>query len=122
MNVSLHHAHLFAADLDHSIAFYTEMFGAETLLDDELAGSRNVLLRLGSAHLNFYDQAPKVDGRVVHHLGLRTDDLDRLVAHMASKGFAFRKGITDLGALRYVMAAAPDGLLLELFDTTLDDG
>ncbi len=36
---------------------------------------------------------------------------------MKERGFQFRKGITDAGLFRYVMAAAPDGVLLELFET-----
>ena len=122
MRCDLHHAHLFATDLDASISFYRDMLGAEVQLDQELAGSRNVLLRLGTGHLNFYDQPPKLKGRAVHHLGIRTDDLDALVEHMQSREFAFRKAVTDLGVLRYVMAEAPDGLLLELFETSLDSG
>jgi len=47
MQCDLHHAHLFASDLDASIDFYRELFGAEVILDAELAGSRNVMLRLG---------------------------------------------------------------------------
>ena len=114
----LHHAHLFASNLDRSVTFYQEMFGGEVILDGDVGGSRNALLRLGSAHINFYDQPPKDSGRgVMHHLGIRTDDLAGLVQHMKAKGFEFRKEITDLGALKYVMAAAPDGVLLELFET-----
>ena len=116
----LHHAHLFARNLAASIRFYQEMFGAEVVLDDEVAGARNVLLRIGSAYLNFYDQPPKDTGRgVVHHLGIRTTDLAKLVRHMESHGFKFRKGITGVGRLKYVMAAGPDGVLLELFETDL---
>jgi len=116
----LHHAHLFARDLGASIRFYQEMFGAEVVLDDEVAGARNVLLRLGSACINFYDQPPKDTGRgIVHHLGIRTNGLASLVGHMKSQGFEFRKEITELGRLKYVMAAGPDGILLELFETDL---
>ena len=119
ISCNLHHAHLFASNLDQSVRFYQEMFGGEVILDAEVSGSRNILLRLGSAHINFYDQPPKDTGRgVVHHLGIRTDDLEGLVARMKEKGFEFRKGITDLGALKYIMAAAPDGILLELFETS----
>ena len=115
---SLHHAHLFASDLERSISFYREMFDAEVVFDTEVAGARNALIRLGDAHINFYDQPPRDSGRgAVHHLGIRTEDLCSLVAHMKSKGFTFRKEIIDLGALKYVMAAAPDGVLLELFQT-----
>lgn len=120
MKCEFHHAHLFASDIDESSRFYRDMFGAEPVLDDEIAGSRNVLLKLGAGHLNFYDQGPRVDGRVIHHLGIRTDDLTGLVARMKEKGFRFRKGIRDLGVLRYVMAGGPDGQLLELFETSLD--
>jgi catechol 2,3-dioxygenase-like lactoylglutathione lyase family enzyme len=119
VSASLHHAHLFATDLAASIRFYRDMFGAEIVFDETLAGARNVLIRLGDAHLNFYEQPPKDGGHgAVHHLGIRTNDLHGLVAHMRSKGFEFRKQITDLGTLRYVMAMAPDGVLLELFETT----
>ncbi|MGH7820160.1 MAG: VOC family protein [Candidatus Binatia bacterium] len=115
---SLHHAHLFASDLERSISFYREMFDAEVVFDTDVAGARNVLLKLGDAHINFYDQPPKDSGRgAVHHLGIRTDNLCALVARMKSKGFEFRKDITDLGPLKYVMASAPDGVLLELFQT-----
>jgi len=116
----LHHAHLFARNLGASIRFYQEMFGAEVVLDDEVAGARNVLLRIGWAYINFYDQPPKDTGRgVVHHLGIRTTDLAGLVGHMKSHGFEFRKEITNVGRLKYVMAAGPDGILLELFETDL---
>ncbi len=112
----MHHAHLFASDLEQSINFYREMFGAEVLGDFTAAGARNVLLRIGTAHINFYQQPPRDAGRgAVHHLGIRTHDLEQLVAHMKSKGFQFRKEITETGPLKYVMAEGPDGVLLELF-------
>ena len=115
---SLHHAHLFASHLDESVSFYRKMFGAEVVLDNDVAGVRNVLLRLGDGYINFYDQPPKDSGRgAVHHLGIRTDDLSELMIHMRCKGFEFRKEITDLGPLKYVMAEGPDGVLLELFQT-----
>ena len=115
----LHHAHLFASDLDASIRFYREMFGAEVIFDGEAAGARNVLIRIGSAHINFYDQPPKDAGRgAVHHLGIRTNDVAALVEHMKSRGFEFRGPIKDLGGGgKYVMAQGPDGILLELFET-----
>ena len=114
----LHHAHLFSSDLDVSLRFYQEMFGAEVVFDREVAGSRNVLIRIGSGCINFYEQPPRSSERgVVHHLGIRTRDLAALVRHMQSRGFEFRKPITELEGLKYIMAAGPDGMLLELFET-----
>ncbi len=116
MKVSLHHAHIFASNLDKSINFYQEMFGAEIIFDLEVAGARNVMIAIGSAKINFYDQPPKEGRGPVHHLGIETDDIDKLVSHMKSKGFEFRKSVSNLGYLKYVMAAAPDDVLLELFE------
>jgi predicted enzyme related to lactoylglutathione lyase len=116
MNCSMHHAHLFAADLDRAIAFYREFFGEEVALDMEMAGARNVFMKIGSGRIHFYDQPPKDDDRgPIHHLGIRTDDLETLVQKMKAGGVEFPKPISDFGIWKYVMASGPDGVLLELF-------
>ncbi|MFX1358563.1 MAG: VOC family protein [Promethearchaeota archaeon] len=117
MKSILHHAHLFASNLDESIRFYQQMFGAEILFDLELAGARNVMIAIGPSKINFYDQPPRDNGKgAVHHLGIETDDLEELVEHMKSKGYQFRKSIKHLGVLKYTIAEAPDHVLLELFE------
>jgi predicted enzyme related to lactoylglutathione lyase len=116
MRTNLQHCHLFASNLDESLSFYKEMFDAKVLFDDEVAGARNVMITIGSGAINFYDQPPKDAGRgVVHHLGIETDDLEALVKKMKSKGAQFKKPITDLGVLKYVMVSGPDNILFELF-------
>ena len=121
MKVSLHHAHLFASDIDKSLHFYREMFGAEVLFDLEMAGARNVMIAIGSSKINFYDQPPKDQKRgVVHHLGIETDDIEALVVYMKNKGFEFRKPIKNLGIWKDVMAEGPDHVLLELFEVVRD--
>ena len=112
----LHHTHLFASDLDASLKFYKEMFGGEIVGDFEMAGARNVFLLIGQGRLHFYEQPPRDEGRgAIHHIGIQTDDLEALVAHMKARGIEFRKDIADLGFWKYVMAPAPDNVLLELF-------
>ncbi len=112
----MHHAHLFASDIDASLKFYREMFGGEILFDLNMAGARNVFVKIGQGGLNFYDQRPPDRGKgAIHHIGIQTDDLEGLVAHMKARGFAFRKGITDLEFWKYVMVPAPDNVLIELF-------
>jgi catechol 2,3-dioxygenase-like lactoylglutathione lyase family enzyme len=113
--LSLHHTHLFAADVDRSIAFWRDHFGAAVVLDTVFAGARNVFMRIGEGRLHLYDQAPKNAGAgTVHHLGIETDDLDALVARLGAAGVS----VTDVRRHAegdYAMAQAPDGLLLELF-------
>lgn len=116
MKINLQHIHLFASNLDESLSFYKDMFDAKVVFDAEVAGARNVMISIGSGAINFYDQPPKDNTRgVVHHLGIETDDLEALVDKMKSKGAQFRKPITDLGVLKYVMVAGPDNILIELF-------
>lgn len=121
MKITLHHAHLFASNIDESINFYKEMLGATVVFDLGVAGSRNVLIKIGSSKINFYDQPPKDKGRgSIHHLGIETDDLEALVAYMKEKGFNFINRIKNFGPLRYIMVAAPDNVLLELFEVIKD--
>jgi len=117
MTAHLHHAHLFAADIDATIRWWTDMLGAEVAFDGPMGGARNVFLRVGDGRLHLYDQPPRESGRgVVHHLGIRTDDLRSLVAHMEQRGANFPSGIRDFDSWRYAMTEAPDGVLLELFE------
>ncbi|MFX1496885.1 MAG: VOC family protein [Promethearchaeota archaeon] len=117
IKANLHHAHLFASDLDNSIHFYREMFGAEILFDLEMAGARNVMISIGSMKINFYNQSPKDKGRgAIHHLGIETNNLEELIEHMKSKGYNFRNNIKTYGLWKYVMVEGPDHVLLELFE------
>ena len=116
MQVDLDHAHLFASDVDATIRWWTEMLDARVVFDLEIAGARNVRLAVGRGAINLYDQPPRVVGPgTVHHLGVLTDDLEGLVASMEAKGFSFRDPIKDFGAVKYIMALAPDDVLVELF-------
>lgn len=117
MVCNLHHVHLFASDIEASIRFYIEMFEAKVVFDEILAGARNVLIRIGTGHINFYDQPPRDLGRnAVHHLGIYTEDISAVVAHMEARGFKFRSPIRDLGDLKYIMLEGPDRVLIEIFE------
>lgn len=121
MRVRLHHTHIFSSDMVRTLKFWQEMFGAEILFDQELAGARNVMISIGSGRLNIYDQPPREGrGGAYHHLGIQTDDLDVLIEHMKGRGFQFKNEIKDFGAGRYMMAMAPDDILLELFEDNIN--
>ncbi len=38
----VHHVHIFASHIEKTGAFYKEFFGSRVILDEELAGARNV--------------------------------------------------------------------------------
>jgi len=113
--ISLHHTHLFASDVDATIRFWRDHFGAEVLVDTVFAGARNVFMRVGQGRLHLYDQPPKhVGAGTVHHLGIETNELDALVGRLASAGVSVTE-VRRQSDADYAMAKGPDGLLLELF-------
>ena len=116
MRVRLQHTHIFASDIEATLKFWQEMFGAQVLFDAEIAGARNVMISIGSGVLNIYAQPPREGkGAAYHHLGIQTDDLDSLIEQMKSKGFQFQRPVKEYGFMKYMMALAPDNILLEIF-------
>ena len=117
MGNHIHHVHIFASDLDKTIKFYEDFFDGKVVLDMELAGARNVFMKVGNGRIHFYDQPPKFSGRgSIHHFGIQTDDIESVVRKMKFQGVAFNKDITDAGFWKYIMVPAPDDILIELFE------
>ncbi len=117
MGNNIHHVHIFASDLSNSIRFYEDFFGGKVVSDMELAGARNVFMKVGNGRIHFYDQPPKFSGRgSIHHFGIQTDDIEGVVKKLKSKGVVFTKEITNAGFWKYTMVPAPDDILIELFE------
>ncbi|MBI5606636.1 MAG: VOC family protein [Deltaproteobacteria bacterium] len=116
--INLHHVHIFASDIDASLKFYSRWFGARVIWDDNFAGARNVFVQIGGGHLHFYDQPPQGSGKnTFHHLGIQVDDLDALYLRLKEGGFPLRQPVKRFAEGAYLMVEAPDGVLLELFET-----
>jgi catechol 2,3-dioxygenase-like lactoylglutathione lyase family enzyme len=113
----LHHVHIFASDIEATVAWWRDMLGGELVFDGELAGSRNVFMRIGRGGLHIYDQAPRDEGcGAIHHVGIQSEDLRAAVERMTARGVQFRSDIREFGTWRYIMCMAPDNVLLELFE------
>jgi len=117
MNNHIHHVHIFASDLNRSIKFYEDSFDGKIVLDMELAGARNVFMKIGKGRIHFYDQLPRFSGRgSIHHFGIQTDDIEGVIKKLRSNGVVLKKNITDAGFWKYIMVPAPDNILIELFE------
>lgn len=117
MTEHLHHVHLFSSDLEQTVAWWRDMLGGEVAFDDTFGGARNVFMRVGSGRVHFYDQPTRDEGHgAVHHIGIRTDDLESLERRLRQADVPFRSGIRNFGAWKYIMCPAPDNVLLELFE------
>lgn len=117
MFYNIHHVHIFASDIDASLKFYQTFFDGDVVLDMELAGARNVFMKIGNGRIHFYDQPPAFSGRgSIHHFGIQTTDIARAVNNLKANGVALKKGVTDAGFWKYIMVPAPDDILIELFE------
>jgi len=117
MSFDLHHVHIFASDIEETIQWWCRHLQAKLVVDERLAGARNVLLAVGTGKLNIYDQAPREHGRgVVHHLGVKVANLRQRWHELQSDGVTSPNGLREHDRWRYVMISAPDGLLVELFE------
>jgi catechol 2,3-dioxygenase-like lactoylglutathione lyase family enzyme len=117
MSLDLHHVHAFASDIEASVDWWRRHMDAKVLFDGELAGARNVFLAVGTGRLHLYDQAPRDRGRgAVHHIGIKAANLRDVWRRLQDQGVTSPHGLRERNGWRYVMTAAPDGLLLELFE------
>lgn len=114
----LQHIHLFASDVDATIEFYKNWFDARVAWDGDVAGARNVFMKIGIGALHLYDQAPRELGRnAVHHLGMQVVGLEELYDRMMAAGLHIPNPIRPLGyGGGYFMLGAPDNVVLELFE------
>ena len=113
--ISLHHTHLMSSDIDATIGFWRDHFGAAVVYDADFAGARNVFLQIGQGRLHLYAQPPRHAGpATVHHLGLETDELSEVVRRLKTAGVSVTD-IREVPEASYAMVQGPDALLLELF-------
>ena len=113
----LQHVHLFASNLDETIAFYIRWFDAKVVWDGSYGGARNVFMKIGIGALHLYEQPPRELGRnAVHHLGFQVVGLHELYARMQAAGLHLPNPVREHQGGGYFMVQAPDNVLLEVFE------
>lgn len=113
----LQHVHLFATNLEDTIAFYTKWFDAHVAWDGDYGGARNVFMKIGIGAIHLYEQQPRDHGRnAVHHLGMQVVGLHELYGRMKVAGIELPNPIRENGGGGYFMVKAPDNVLLEVFE------
>lgn len=114
----LQHIHLFASDIGATMEFYNKWFDAELIWDNDVAGARNVFMKIGIGAMHLYDQPPRGLGRnVVHHIGMQVVGLAELYERMIAANLHIPNPIRDLGGGGgYFMLGGPDGAVIEVFE------
>lgn len=85
--------------------------------DGDVAGARNVFMRIGIGAMHLYEQPPRDLGKnAVHHLGVQVVGIRELSDRMTAAGLHIPNPIRELGGDGYFMLGAPDGVVLEVFE------
>ena len=117
----MQHTHLFASDVEASIAFFRDWFEAKVAWDGYYAGARNIFLKIGIGAIHLYEQPPRDLGRnVVHHLGMQIVGVAELYARMSAAGLSVGELRLTSGGGGYFMLQGPDKVLIELFEPDAD--
>jgi catechol 2,3-dioxygenase-like lactoylglutathione lyase family enzyme len=113
----LQHVHLFASNVDETLAFYTKWFDARVVWDGDYGGARNIFIKIGIGAMHLYEQPPRDLGRnAVHHLGMQVVGLRDLYDRMKTAGVHLPNPIRENAGGGYFMVKAPDDVMLEVFE------
>ncbi len=113
----LQHIHLFATNIEETMAFYTKWFDARIAWDGDYGGARNVFMKIGIGAMHLYEQAPRDLGRnAMHHLGMQVVGLRDVYDRMKAAGVELPNPIREHSGGGYFMVKAPDDVLLEVFE------
>lgn len=113
----LQHTHLFASDIDATIAFWTGWFDGVVTWDGSFADARNVFMKIGIGAIHLYEQPPRDLGHnAVHHLGMQVVGIEELHTRMTAAGLSIRSEVRRFPGGAYFMVEAPDRVLVEVFE------
>ena len=124
----VHHVGIAVRDMTAALPFYSEALGLPVVKEGDAParGARVALIGVGGSYLELVqpvtDRSPfarhiEERGEGLHHVALRTDDVDELVASLREWGVPLederpREGFT--GRLSFLAPEAMDGALLEV--------
>ena len=126
----INHVAIAVSDIDDTLAFYREVFGAREVEVEEIEDQavRAALVRVGGSQLEFI-QPTDPDGGVarfierrgegVHHIAFEVEDLQARLDALAAHGVrlidnAPREGLS--GMIAFLHPRATRGVLIELVD------
>ncbi len=130
MITDVHHVGIAVRDMAAALRFYAEALCLPVVKQGEAParGAQVALLAVGGSYLELVqptaDDSPFAEhiaerGEGLHHVALRTDDVNKLVAELREKGVPLedsepREGFA--GRLSYLAPEAMDGALLEVVE------
>lgn len=123
----IHHVALICSDYLKSKSFYTQVLGAQVIAETyrEDRSSYKLDLKLGTAQIELFS-FPDPPSRVsqpeaagLRHLAFAVDDIEAAILHLQEHDVTCEPiRLDELTGKRFTFFADPDGLPLELYETT----
>jgi catechol 2,3-dioxygenase-like lactoylglutathione lyase family enzyme len=125
MDLAFHHVHIRCPDARRTAQWYIDAFGAKLIEDHVVDGGLHLGLDLLGARLRI-SEPRSWDHRMgpgdasthfgLEHFAVQTDDLDGLLARLASLGAEVLEGplVNSIGS-RVAFVRAPDDVRIEVF-------
>jgi len=117
----LAHTMIRVKDLDQTLEFYTEFLGL-TELRRKPIGDEATLVWLGDGESNYQIELTVNHGKGDYelgdqfgHLAFFTDDLERVVADVESRGWWYRRSRPELKS-KYIFVRDPNGYDVEILE------
>ena len=122
MAFSIEHVAIRCRNLETSIDYFRQMFGAEVILRREPDKSRRIVfLRIGDSMLELMEMGPASEPAEpmkhfgFHHIGIKTDDFDATYKNLQAKGAEFLgEPFEPTPGIRLVFLKEPNGAAIEL--------
>ncbi len=122
MSYTIEHLAIRCRDIDASVNYFQNLFGAQVILHRYLTqGRRIVFLRLGDTMLELMSMgqaAEPVDAREhygVHHIGIKTNDFESALKELKAKGAEFLgEPFEPTPGIKLVFIREPNGAVIEL--------
>jgi catechol 2,3-dioxygenase-like lactoylglutathione lyase family enzyme len=121
--VTLHHVHHEAADVDIAAAFYVDNFEAHITERVEREGVQWARVSIGGSMLNITDrehaQATQGPHRGLDHIGIHTTDFDATVATLRRNGVVFYvEPFSPRPGAQIAFVTGPDNVKVEVLCLT----
>jgi catechol 2,3-dioxygenase-like lactoylglutathione lyase family enzyme len=109
--LSVHHVSINVSDVQHSIAFYTEVLGGTVRDDRPDLGIGGAWVNLGAAQVHLIESP--VPPNMGQHFAILVHNLDDTILELRSKGIEIDDARV-VGPDRQTFIADPDGNMVEL--------
>ena len=122
MAFSIEHVSIRCRDIEKSVDYFEQMFGAEVMLRRNIDEKRKIVyLRIGDSMLELMEMGPAsepVDPREhygVHHIGIKVEDFESVYRDLQKKGADFiGEPFEPTPGIRLVFLREPNGAVIEL--------